>query len=61
MKLEFNRLPKIKAVGTRLTEDEYNVVEKLAKENKVSMGEAVHVLIRAALNEIEMGKLRRGE
>ena len=61
MKLEFNRLPKVKAVGTRLTEEEYKVVEKLAKENKVSLGETVHVLVRAALYEIEMGKARRGE
>jgi hypothetical protein len=53
MKLEFNRLPKIKAVGTRLTEDEYKIVEKLAKENKVSLGETVRVLIRATLNEIQ--------
>lgn len=53
MKLDFNRLPKVKAVGTRLTEKEYEIVQRLAKENKVSIGEAIHVLIRAALNEIE--------
>ena len=52
MKLEFNRLTKVKAVGTRLTEDEYDFVKDLAEKNKVSLGEAIHVLVIAAIKEL---------
>lgn len=51
--LEFSRKPKSKCIGIRLTEDEYNQVEKLAKENKVYVTEAINVLIRFALKEIK--------
>lgn len=53
MKLEFNRLPKNKMIGVRLTEEEYRKVESLAKKNKVSLAEATGVIIRAALKEIK--------
>lgn len=55
MKLEFNRIPKTKMVGVRLTAEEYAKMDKLAKKNKVSMAETAGVLIRAALKEISTG------
>lgn len=50
--LDFKK-KKSKCVGIRLTEDEYNQVAKLAKENKVYVTEAINVLIRFALKEIK--------
>lgn len=52
MKLEFNRIAKTKMVGIRLTQEEFNFVEKLAKDNNVSQAEACMVLIRAAIKEL---------
>lgn len=52
MELKFNRLPKKYNVGTRLTEDEYNFVKETAKKNGSSLGETVHVLVIAAIEEL---------
>ena len=51
--LEFNRKPKTRQIGIRLTEDEYDQIARLAKENKVYITEAINVLIRFALKEIK--------
>ena len=51
MKLEFNRKPKTKMVGIRLTESEFYHVKAIAQKNDVSMAEASEVLLRAALEE----------
>ena len=54
MKLNFSHKQKNKQVAVRLTQEEYNFVEKLAKENEVSMMEACRVLIEAAISELKM-------
>jgi len=52
MKLNFERKPKVKMIGTRVTQDEYNQIEKLAKLHDESIGETCRVLIVGALNEV---------
>jgi hypothetical protein len=51
MEFEFNRKPKTKMMGFRVTEEEFQQISRIAKENNVSVGEACGVLIRAALKE----------
>lgn len=58
MKLEFNRKPKSKAIGIRLTKDEHVQVKFLAVQNGVSLAEACEVLIRAALKEVDKKMLK---
>ena len=45
MTLQFQRKPKVKMSGVRLTEEEYNAVEKLAKNHSESIGETIRVLV----------------
>ncbi len=52
MELEFNRKPKRKIIGVRLTEEEMNEVKKIAKENKTSIAETCRVMIASSLKEI---------
>lgn len=52
MELKFNRQPKTKMAGTRLTQKEYDFVKKLAKENNESIGETIAVIIRAFMEEV---------
>ena len=52
MKLNFERKQKVKMLGIRLTQKEYNQVEKLAKLHDESIAETCRVLIIAALNEV---------
>ena len=54
MKLEFNRQPKTKMAGSRFTDEEYKFLEKLAKENKESIGETIAVIIRAYKETIKV-------
>jgi len=56
MELKFERKPKTKMTGVRLTEDEYKAVEKLAKEHKESIGETCRVLIVGALKELKLNE-----
>ena len=53
MELEFNRKPKNKQTGIRITTEEYNQIKRIAKENKVSFSEASSALIRSALKNIK--------
>lgn len=54
MKIEFERIEaKNRQVGVRLTENEYKKVEKIAKENKVSIMEVSRQLMKMALKEIK--------
>jgi len=53
MKLNFERKPKVKMTGVRLTTDEYESVKKIAKENNESIGETCRVLIVATLSKIK--------
>lgn len=50
MKFEFKKR-KIKMVGVRLDEDDFNAVEKISLKEELSKGEICGVLIREALKE----------
>ena len=52
MKLNFERKPKVKMLGIRVTQEEYNQVQELAKLHNESIGETCRVLIIGALSEI---------
>ncbi|MES2216656.1 MAG: hypothetical protein V4481_05180 [Patescibacteria group bacterium] len=54
MKLEFERKPKIKMVGIRLTDIEYSKVSEIAKVNSVPHSEACRQLIRAGLRGLKL-------
>lgn len=51
MKLTFNKKQRRKVIGIRITEDEYNQIEKLAKLYGVTLAEVGHELIACSLKK----------
>jgi len=60
MKLEFNRATKIKSVGTRLTQEEYEIVSQVANVHGCSLGEAIATMVRAVIKEMNLTKNNSG-
>jgi hypothetical protein len=54
MQIQFNKRENLIAVGLRVTEAEYRVIKELAARNNVSVAEATHVLLQAALQELKV-------
>lgn len=53
MKLKFDRKPKCRMVGIRLTDEEYLKIEAIAMKESEKMAEVCRVIIVTALREIE--------
>lgn len=53
MKLNFDRKPKNRMVGIRLTDEEYLKIEAIGVKENEKMSEVCRVIIITALKEIE--------
>ena len=53
MTLEFNRKPKKKMVGVRLTEKEFKFIKVFAKRHDTSIAEVCRILMLSAMNDID--------
>lgn len=56
IKLNFDRKPKCRMVGIRLTDEEYLKIESIALKQCEKMSEVCRVIIVSALKEIEEEK-----
>ena len=53
MKFNFNKIPKTKTMGLRLTIDDYEKISKLAKTHNTSRVGIVSEIVKTSLKEIK--------